>query len=124
MSANTTLFKRLDFRGADAATFLQGYLTADLDDLATDRALPMALCNIKGRVVASGWGFGEPSHVRLLVHASVAADVERELGKYLVFAKAKLSVPERRLRFTREPVEGAVAMPEPGLRVRTRRHRR
>ena len=117
MSAEPTLFKRLDFRGTDAATFLQGYLTADLDDLGTDRALPMALCNIKGRVIVSGWAFGEPSHVRLMVHESVAAEVERELGKYLLFAKAKLSVPESRLRFTREPIEGAVVVPNLGYAV-------
>ena len=117
MSAEPTLFKRLDFRGADAATFLQGYLTGDLDDLATDRALPMALCNIKGRVVASGWAFGEPSHVRLLVHATVAPEVERELGKYLLFAKAKLSVPESGLRFVGEPVEGGVVVPNLGYAV-------
>ena len=114
---------QLDFAGPDAAAFLQGYLTADLDALRApdvdgqvaypttvgervsvldrtrrvrldrlepQRALPMALCNLKGRVVANGWVAGEASHVRLLVHPSVTGHLTRELGKYLPFAKAKL----------------------------------
>ena len=39
----------MDFAGPDAAAFLQGYATADLDHLEPGRALPMALCNLKGR---------------------------------------------------------------------------
>ena len=80
-----------DFAGPDAAAFLQGYLTADLDQLAPGRALPMALCNLKGRVIASGWAAGESNHVRLLVHPSVVPILARELGKYLLFAKSKLA---------------------------------
>ena len=82
---------QVDFAGPDAAAFLQGYVTADLDHLAPGRALPMALCNLKGRVVANGWAAGEPNHVRLLVHPSVVPVLARELGKYLLFAKSKLS---------------------------------
>lgn len=81
---------QLDFVGPDAASFLQGYLTADLDRLDPCRALPMALCNLKGRVVANGWVAGEASHVRLLVHPSVTENLARELAKYLLFAKATL----------------------------------
>ena len=92
-------FACIDFDGADAAAFLQGYLTADLDALERSRGLPMALCNIKGRVITSGWAFGEPTHVSLLVHESVTGEVERELGKYLLFAKSKLSISTRALRF-------------------------
>ena len=108
-------FAGLDFFGPDASSFLQGYLTADLDALETHRGLPMALCNIKGRAVASGWAFGEPSHVRLIVHASVVADINGELGKYLLFAKSKLADVTGGLRFAREPL-GPDAVELPGTR--------
>ena len=82
---------QVDFVGPDAAAFLQGYVTADLDHLTPGRALPMALCNLKGRVVANGWATGESNHVHLLVHPSVTPILARELGKYLLFAKSELS---------------------------------
>ena len=98
---------QLDFAGPDAATFLQGYLTADLDQLEPDRALPMALCNLKGRVVANGWVAGEASHVRLLVHPSVTSILAGELGKYLLFAKAKLEEADTGLRLSPDGSPGA-----------------
>lgn len=105
------IFSLLDFQGTDAAPFLQGYVTADLDDLHPDRALPMALCNIKGRVIANGWAVGEPSFVRLLIHASVADILATDLGKYLAFAKSKLTESHRGVRFAQEPSADAVALP-------------
>ena len=91
---------QLDFAGPDAASFLQGYLTADLDQLERCRALPMALCNLKGRVVANGWVAGEPNHVRLLVHPSVTENLAGELAKYLLFAKATLEEAATGLRLS------------------------
>lgn len=105
------IFSLLDFQGTDAAPFLQGYVTADLDDLRPDRALPMALCNIKGRVIANGWAAGEPSFVRLLIHASVADILTMALGKYLAFAKSKLTESSHGVHFAAEPSRGAVALP-------------
>ena len=109
-------FAGLDFIGPDASAFLQGYLTADLDALDTHRGLPMALCNIKGRAVASGWAFGEPDHVRLLVHSSVVADINGELGKYLLFAKSKLAAAPGGLRFAKEPSAGEREGPAPRMK--------
>ncbi len=106
MASAVNHFAGLDFIGPDASAFLQGYLTADLDALEAHRGLPMALCNIKGRAVASGWAFGEPSHVRLIVHSSVVPDISGELGKYLLFAKSKLAAATGGLRFSREPSAG------------------
>lgn len=115
MASAAKQFAGLDFIGPDASAFLQGYLTADLDALKPHQGLPMALCNIKGRVVASGWAFGEPSHVRLVVHASVVADIHGELGKYLLFAKSKLAPVEGGLHFAQEPLgPEAVALPGTG----------
>lgn len=91
---------QLDFAGPDAAAFLQGYVTADLEELVPGRALPMALCNLKGRVIANGWAAGESNHLRLLVHASVVQILARELGKYLLFAKSKLEEAQTGVRLT------------------------
>ena len=105
------IFVQLDFQGADAAPFLQGYVTADLDELRPDRALPMAFCNIKGRVMASGWAVGALSSVRLLVHGGVADTLARELGKYLLFAKSKLTESPHGVHFADQPSADAVALP-------------
>ena len=98
---------QLDFAGPDAAAFLQGYLTADLDQLEPCRALPMAFCNLKGRVVANGWAAGETNHVRLFVHPSVTETLSRELGKYLLFAKAKLEEADTGLQMSPDETRGS-----------------
>ena len=107
-------FAYLEFRGPDAAAFLQGYLTADLDKLRSDVASPMAYCNLKGRVVADGWASGDATGVRLLLHESVMEDFAADLGKYLLFAKAKLIRPDAGLRFSPTPVAGSVELPPTG----------
>ena len=113
MATSVKHFAGLDFVGPDASSFLQGYLTADLDALQPHEGLPMALCNIKGRAVASGWAFGEPDRVRLIVHASIVPDIHGELGKYLVFAKSTLAASADGLRFGQEPL-GPEALSLPG----------
>ena len=90
MSTTADRFATLVLDGPDAAAFLQGYVTADLDELRPEAALPTAYCNLKGRVLASGWALGEPTCVRLLIHASVAEHCAASLAKYLLFAKSKL----------------------------------
>lgn len=104
-------FASLELQGPDAADFLQGYLTADLAQLSAQTALPMAYCNIKGRVRASGWVVGERRRVRLLVHASVAAALAADLERYLVFAKSTLREATGGVRFCRRPTSGAIALP-------------
>ena len=81
----------LQLAGADAAQFLQGYLTADMTEIKPDTGLPMAWCTIKGRVLANGWVAGTSTAVTLLVDASVADALEREMRKYLLFSRSKLA---------------------------------
>ena len=107
-------FATLAFEGSDAAAFLQGYVTANLDDLHPETALPMAYCNIKGRVLASGWAVGEPTHVRLLIHASVAEDCAASLGKYLLFAQSKLRREDAGAAFSKRQSPGAVELSPTG----------
>ncbi len=105
----------MDFAGPDAAAFLQGYVTADLDQLAPGRALPMALCNLKGRIVANGWAAGESNHVRLLVHPSVVPILASELGKYLLFAKSKLNEAKTGVRLSPVASPDAFELPPVGV---------
>ncbi|MGI9327662.1 MAG: YgfZ/GcvT domain-containing protein [Pseudomonadales bacterium] len=82
------------FQGSDVRKFLQGYLTCDTDLLLPgETALPAALCNLKGRVVANGWAAGYEDDHRIIVitHASVAGTLREFLKKYLVFSKTTAS---------------------------------
>lgn len=90
----------LKFQGPDAATFLQGYATADLDKLAEHVAVPNAFCDIKGRVIANGFIAGDATDVTIVSHASTAARLEAALAKYLPFAKSRFSDDRRSLALT------------------------
>ena len=46
----------LTFDGPDSASFLQGYLTIDMDALGGEPAFT-AMCNIKGRAVLTGYAW-------------------------------------------------------------------
>ena len=114
MTVRAPRFAQLDFAGPDAAAFLQGYLTADMDALAPEVAVPMACCNLKGRVVASGWAAGSASHVRLLLRTEAALPFTDQIGKYLPFSKSKLAATTGGVRFdapTPAPLKGAVRLP-------------
>ena len=82
----------LRFAGADALTFLQGYLTCDVEKLTDAGPQPAALTNLQGRVVASGW-CRAPDRETLdwLVHASVAELVADFMARYLAFSRTTLS---------------------------------
>jgi len=80
----------LSLRGADAASFLQGYFTADLDDLNDARALFGAYCDIKGRVVADLIVVANPEGLLLVTHRSLADPIREGLKKYLMFSKSQL----------------------------------
>lgn len=80
----------LTVEGVDAATFLQGYLTADLDEIETRIGSPTALTDIKGRVLANGWYYGSQERVSLVVHSSLLDSIAQHLGRYMVFSKSSL----------------------------------
>jgi tRNA-modifying protein YgfZ len=85
----------LRLAGADARSFLQGYLTCDLDQLDESHAVCGAYCNIKGRVIADAlvvlWD-GQPT---LVLPAALRDVVTAGLAKYLAFARSVFDPPER-----------------------------
>jgi folate-binding protein YgfZ len=80
----------LKVSGADAASFLQGQATCDINALAPGRSTPGALCTPKGRVIAnflllrSEWGF------YLLLSADLVEIVRKRLQIYVLRAKVLL----------------------------------
>ncbi len=90
------------FTGADAKKFLQGYLTADTAALTQSWQLT-ALCNIKGRVVASGWVRGTDEGVDWVLHASLAERAMEFLAPYLRFAKTTATVAEEPIGYRLTP---------------------
>lgn len=77
--------------GRNAADFMQGYVTSDMDELSESSARPTAVTDIKGRVIANGWVYGGPEVVHLLIHESTVTRVHDHLAKYLIFSKAEFS---------------------------------
>lgn len=76
--------------GVDAASFLQGYVTSDLDELEELSGTPTALTDIKGRVLANGWHYGSQEKVSLIIHFSLLDPIAQHLGRYMVFSKSSL----------------------------------
>jgi folate-binding protein YgfZ len=81
----------LRLHGTDAASFMQGYFTADLDDLNDTRALFGAYCDIKGRAVADLIILGNQDGLLLITQRSLVEPIRESLQKYLMFSKSELS---------------------------------
>ncbi|MEM9621790.1 MAG: hypothetical protein AAF993_09085 [Pseudomonadota bacterium] len=87
-------------QGSNAAEFLQGYLTCATERLADDALTPMAICNVKGRVIASGWAFhwAAEEAVALVVHESLADTISQFLSPYARFSRCNLVAADAQLR--------------------------
>lgn len=84
----------LCFQGADVLSFLQGYLTVDLDQLLDGAPRLAALTNLKGRVVATGWcQIRESDRLDWLIHADLIDPVRAFMARYLAFSKTALIEP-------------------------------
>lgn len=78
-------------KGPDASKFLQGQVTCDIRELANNKTLIGAQCNIKGRVLASFRVLQmDPETIALMMPADNIETTQKNLGKYIVFSKAKL----------------------------------
>lgn len=79
-------------QGADAASFLHGQLTSDVQNLPAAQARLAGYCSAKGRLLASFviWRDG-PEDVLLACHGSVLAATVKRLSMFVLRAKCKLS---------------------------------
>jgi folate-binding protein YgfZ len=102
--------------GADARTFLQGQLTADLDKLGSNR-VQLACCNSpQGRVQAVFWLLDRTDGIALVLPAALLDSTVLRLRKYVLRAKAKIE-PAKHLQVGVLPRAGLpsdVTLTEPG----------
>ncbi|GBH28380.1 folate-binding protein [Burkholderia vietnamiensis] len=84
-------FGVIDVAGDDAATFLHGQLTNDIEHLDAASASVAGYGSPKGRLLASFLAWREGHGVRLLVSKDVQAAVQKRLSMFVLRAKAKLS---------------------------------
>jgi len=77
--------------GDDAARFLHGQLTNDVEHLGTDRLALNGYCNAKGRLLATFRTWRDESAVYLLLPRELLPGVLKRLSMFVLRAKVKLS---------------------------------
>lgn len=85
-------FDLLAIEGADAAKFLQGQLTCNVDSATTTHSVRGAYCNLAGRVIADVRLLPYDGGIYLLCQRSMASVLKTTLDKYIVFSKAKTKI--------------------------------
>ena len=84
-------FTHFSFKGPDAAKFLQGQVTVNVDNLG-DSYQATAICDLKGRIQFGLWlKRTEPDHFDIVVSQDMADDFALHVKKYGAFSKAILS---------------------------------
>ena len=81
----------LSVSGQDAATFLQGQLTCNIDDLQSDKASLAAYCNAKGRAIANLIVIKDRTDYLLLLSADLLPIVLKKLRLYILRAEVMLT---------------------------------
>jgi folate-binding protein YgfZ len=81
----------LDVGGEDAAKFLQGQLSNDLDALAPGLAQYTSYNSPKGRMLANFVLWREASRYRALLPADIAAPVKKRLSMYVLRSKVTIA---------------------------------
>lgn len=84
-------FGVIEAAGDDAATFLHGQLTNDVQHLDAASARLAGYCSPKGRLLASMLVWRAADAVRLLVSKELTASVHKRLSMFVLRAKAKLT---------------------------------
>lgn len=83
-----------DIVGVDAAAFLQGQLTSDVQQLSPGRAQRTAWCSAKGRMLATAVLVRTaPEQFTAILPASIAEAVRRRLAMFVLRAKVLLLPP-------------------------------
>lgn len=83
-------FGVIDATGDDAASFLHGQLTNDVQHLDAASARLAGYCSPKGRLLASMLTWRAADAIRLLVSKELTASVQKRLSMFVLRAKAKL----------------------------------
>lgn len=84
-------FGVINVHGDDAARFLHGQLTNDIQTLEAGNVRLAGFCSPKGRLLATLLIWRAADAVRLLVSADLVAPVQKRLSMFVLRAKAELS---------------------------------
>lgn len=87
-------FDYLQVSGTDTIKFLQGQLTCNVERLSASQALPGAVCNLKGRVIADFTLFRDGENCLLQCTAGTGDKLRQTLARYAVFSKVELKLVE------------------------------
>ena len=92
LSTGTAALGVLAFRGADAARFLQGQLSADLEKLAVGASTLSGFHNPQGRTIALlVVQRSAPDEFLAVLPQELAAGVAQRLGKFVLRAKVRIT---------------------------------
>lgn len=85
-------FDLIAVKGADAATFLQGQLTGNIDHVTPAMSIVAAYCDINGRIISDMRVIGMNGDLYLLCARGMGYALKKILDKYIVFSKASTSI--------------------------------
>jgi folate-binding protein YgfZ len=106
-------YRLLALAGPDGAGFLQGQLTCDVNAVTETLSSPAAHCTPKGRMLTSFQLARRGAALFWLrLRADLADGTARQLGKYLVFSKAKLRPLDEQLVVGLYGAQAAAALRE------------
>ena len=88
-------YEFLSITGPDAAAFLQGQVTCDVEKLNENKALAGAICSLKGRVIADFLLVLDGEDCVLRTQRGMAEIIKNTLAKYAIFSKVELSIATR-----------------------------
>ena len=84
-------FSVLDFSGADAADFLHGQLSCDVQGLPPDRSTFGTYNTAKGRMLASFLLWRTPDGYRMLLPRAIGPAVQKRLQMFVLRAKVRIA---------------------------------
>ena len=91
--SENSLFDFVSFTGPDAAEFLQGQVTCDMQQLSPSRSLMGSLCNLKGRVIADfRLLLSNDGTIYLQCSAGIGNRIVEVLSRYAVFSQVELQL--------------------------------
>lgn len=90
---NDLKFSHFYYTGRDAAKFLQGQVTINVEKLNTEHYQATAICDLKGRVQFGLWLKRlDTEQFSIIVAQDLAESLQQHIKKFGAFSKAELSV--------------------------------
>src|SRR3990167_3454113 len=83
-------YQCIEISGVDAATFLQGQLTCDVQHINTQHSNMGAYCNLQGRIVSLFRIYQARNAFYLLMPKELIVNTQKTLQRYVLFSKVKI----------------------------------